>query len=153
MQLLSFVCGRDTVIEINMNSPAFNIFCLPTLWPKCIGTSIEIPAQDSSQAGGKRDDHFVTLSLISFGSRSETFNHSTCRQTKPATKGHACQLLSFQALGIHSSSLESSSSSSVAFFANFFFFFFLFFPFAPVDFAIGCSRIFRISSSVIFFSV
>ncbi len=60
-------------------------------------------------------------------------------------------MLSFQMFIIHSSSLESSSSS-VAFFASFFFFF-LFLPFAPVDLAKGCSRILRISSSVIFFSV
>lgn len=56
----------------------------------------------------------------------------------------------------HSSSLESSSSSSssaaaAAFFAGFFFFF-LFLFFAPVDFEIGCSRIFKISSSSIFLS-
>lgn len=53
---------------------------------------------------------------------------------------------------VHSSSLESSSSSSAAFLASFFFFF-LFLPFAPVDFAVGCSRIFKISSSVIFLFV
>ena len=52
---------------------------------------------------------------------------------------------------IHSSSLESSSSSSATFLAGFFFFF-LFLPLAPVDLATGCSRICRISSSVIFFS-
>ena len=92
------------------------------------------------------------LSHISFGSGSGIFNHSTFRRTKAATDGHAPHLLGFQASSIQSSSLESSSSSSVAFFADFFFFF-LFFPFAPVDLAIGCSRIFRISSSVIFFSV
>ena len=52
----------------------------------------------------------------------------------------------------HSSSLVSSSSSSAGFFAGFFFFF-LFLLFAPVDLAVGCSRIFKISSSVIFLSV
>ena len=53
---------------------------------------------------------------------------------------------------IQSSSLDSSSSSSATFFADFFFFF-LFLPFAPVDLAVGCSRMFKISSSMIFFSV
>lgn len=95
---------------------------------------------------------YCLLCLVSFGSGSGIFNHSAFTRTKAATDDHARHLLGFQALSIHSSSLESSSSSSVAFFANFFFFF-LFFPFAPVDLAIGCSRIFRISSSVIFFSV
>lgn len=52
---------------------------------------------------------------------------------------------------IYSSSLDSSSSSWAVFLAGFFFFLF-FLPFAPVDLAIGRSRIFRISSSSIFLS-
>ena len=54
----------------------------------------------------------------------------------------------------YSSSLESSSSSSAAsaFLAGFFFFF-LFLLLLPVERARGCSRILRISSSVIFLSV
>ena len=47
-----------------------------------------------------------------------------------------------------SSSLDSPSSSSAAF-CVVFFFFFLFLLFDPVDLATGCSRIFKISSSVI----
>ena len=55
---------------------------------------------------------------------------------------------------LYSSSLESSSSSSssATFFTGFFFFF-LFLLFAPVGRAVGCSRIFSTSSSVIFLSV
>jgi hypothetical protein len=56
-------------------------------------------------------------------------------------------------VSFHSSSLlSSSSSSSSAFFAAFFFFFlFLLFELEALD--MGCSRICRISSSVIFLSV
>ena len=79
-------------------------------------------------------------------------NHLNSRCTKPAVNGDACWMPGFQMLLLHSSSLESSSSSSAAFLADFFFFF-LFFPFAPVDRATGWSRILRISSSVIFFSL
>jgi len=52
----------------------------------------------------------------------------------------------------HSSSLLSPSSSSSAFLAGFFFFF-LFLLLLLVPLPIGCSRILRISSSVILFSV
>jgi hypothetical protein len=54
---------------------------------------------------------------------------------------------------LHSSSLSSSSSSvaAAAFLAGFFFFLFLFLGLASFD--RGCSRILRISSSVIFLSV
>lgn len=57
-------------------------------------------------------------------------------------------------VSVYSSSLvsPSSSSSSDAFFAGFFFFF-RFLLLAPVGRATGCSRILRISPSVIFLSV
>lgn len=51
----------------------------------------------------------------------------------------------------YSSSEDSPSSSLLSFLAGFFFFF-LFLDFAPVAFPMGCSRILRISSSVIFLS-
>src|SRR5882762_4875625 len=54
--------------------------------------------------------------------------------------------------GDHSSSLLSPSSSSSTFLAGFFFFF-LFLLLLLVPLPIGCSRILRISSSVILFSV
>lgn len=69
------------------------------------------------------------------------------------TSGETSPRISFSP---HYSSLSSSSSSSsfslAAFFAGFFLFFLLLLL-LPVDFANGCSRIFRTSSSVIFLSV
>ena len=47
----------------------------------------------------------------------------------------------------------SSSSPAAAFAAGFFFFFLFLLPFDPVLLAIGCSRIFKISSSSIFLSL
>lgn len=55
-------------------------------------------------------------------------------------------------MSLYSASLFSSSSPPAVFLAGFFFFLFLF-PLDPVDLVKGCSRIFKISSSTIFFSV
>ena len=136
---------------MNMASFAFR-YLLPAPWLVGIRTWEEILAYISYQDAGKEDDPLITLPVLSLGPGSGLFTYSTSRRTKPATDRHARQMLGFPALTVHSSSLESSSSSSVAFLVGFFFFF-LFLPFAPVDRATGCSRIFRISSSVIFFSV
>lgn len=151
MQALSQVCVRKFGSDLKMNSFAFR-YLLPAPYRIGIRTWEENLVQISYQAAGKQDGTFIILPVMSLGSGSGISTHSTSRRTRQATNRHARQVLGFQTSFIHSSSLESSSSSSVTFLAGFFFFF-LFFPFAPVDLATGCSRIFKISSSVIFFSV
>ena len=100
----------------------------------------------------RRPFHYPACHIPRIWVRDIDTSYFQTNETRYYSYAHACRMLGFQASLLYSPSLESSSSSSVAFLVDFFFFF-LFFPLAPVDRATGWSRILRISSSVIFFSV
>lgn len=112
---------------------------MPTPWPLSLRTNCQMTVILSTLPGSQ----VLTESLFSMPCMAAVTTRCQSREGTDSAPDRRKN---------HSSSLDSSSSSSVAFFAGFFFFF-LFFPLAPVDLAVGCSRIFRICSSVIFLSV